>query len=143
MTEVLTEDAVFELLSLECRVDDYGTVHYYNALGQRHRVYGPAVIYSNGDYEWYRNDQLHRPDGPAVERPDGYQSWWQIGRMHRLGGPAVVCPDGYRAWLQNGQRHRLDGPAVECPDGRREWYIDGKELTLAEWQQVVASMGTV
>ena len=43
----MTEAALFELLSLECRVDDMGAVRYYNALGQKHRMYGPAVEYSD------------------------------------------------------------------------------------------------
>ena len=93
----MTEDAVFELLSLECRVDAYGTVRYYNALGELHRAHGPAVIYEDGAHVWY----------------------------------------------QNGQRHRVDGPAIENADGYRAWFINGERLSLAEWQQVVASMESV
>ena len=70
----MTDEALFELLSLKCRVDSKGAVRYYNVLGQLHRVHGPAVEYS---------------------------------------------------------------------DGHRAWYINGKELTEAEWQQVVASMERV
>ena len=116
----MTEAALFELLSLECHVDSYGDVYYYNALGQLHREYGPAVEYSDGDREWRQNGQLHRLDGPAVERPNGYRVWWQ-----------------------NGQLHRLDGPAVVRPDGSCGWYINGEEHTEAEWQQQVASMEIV
>ena len=86
---------------------------------------------------------LHRLGSPAIERPDGYRSWWQNGLLHRLDGPAIERPDGYRAWYQNGQWHRLDGPAVESPDGYRAWVINGERLSLAEWQQVVASMESV
>jgi hypothetical protein len=118
----MTENAVFELLSLVCRVDAYGAVRYYNALGQCHRVYGPAIEYPNGRREWWQNGQRHRTDGPAVE---------------------YEYADGYRAWCQNGLLHRLDGPAVEYPNGRRDWFINGNELTEAEWQQAVASMESV
>ena len=120
MTGPMTEETLFELLSLECRVDSDGTVHYHNAQGQLHRVHGLAV-----------------------EHSDGYRAWWQNGLPHRIDCPAVERPDGYRAWFQNGQPHRLDGPAVEYPDGGREWRIDGKELTEAEWLQQVSSMGIV
>ena len=120
MTEALTEDALFELLSLECRVDSNGTVRYYNALGQLHRRFGPAVEYSDGNRVWYQNGQMHREHGPAVE-----------------------YSDGDRIWYQNGQRHRIDGPAVEYSDGGRAWYINGKVLTEAEWQQQVSSMENV
>lgn len=97
MTETPTELALFDALALDRRVDEYGTVRYYNALGNLHRVHGPAV-----------------------ERADGRRDWYQ-----------------------NGQRHRLDGPAVEWPDGTCTWFIDGKALTEAEWQQVVASVEIV
>ena len=113
----MTEAALFELLSLECLIDSDGNVHYHNAQGEFHRIYGPAVIYPEGHRAWYKDGQRHRPDGPAVE--------WT---------------NGYRAWYQNGQRHRLDGPAIVYPSGRREWWLNGKELTEAEWQQQVASM---
>ena len=117
MTEAMTEATLFELLSLECRVDSDGTVRYYNAQGKIHRVHGPAVEYSDGSRAWWQNDRRHRIDGPAIEHPDGY-----------------------RAWRQHGQLHRLDGPAIEHPDGSKFWYINGNELTEAEWLQQVASM---
>ena len=97
MTEAMTEDALFELLSLDCRVDEYSIIRYFNAQEQLHRVHGPAIVYTDGSRAWYQNGQLHRSDGPAVERADGY----------------------------------------------RAWYINGVELTQAEWQQEVTSMGNV
>ena len=120
MTEAMTEDALFELLSLECRVDSDGTVSYYDAQGQFHRIHGPAVEYSDGERAWYQNGQRHRVDGPAIE-----------------------CTNGHRAWFQNGQRHRIDGPAIEFSYGDKSWYINGVRLTEAEWLQEVASMGNV
>ena len=120
MTDAMTEDAVFELLTLGCRVNQYGTVRYYNSNERLHRVHGPAIVYTDGARAWYQNDQLHRLDGPAVE-----------------------YSDGRREWYQNGQRHRVDGPAIELSDGSRAWFINGVELTQAEWQQEVANMGNV
>ena len=117
----MTEAVLFELLSLECRVDSGGTVRYYNALGQLHREYGPAVEYSYGARAWYQNGKRHRVDGPAIEYPG-------------VGG----CE-----WYQNDQLHRLDGPAFEYSDGSKFWFIKGKELTEAEWQRAVASMERV
>ena len=120
MTDVMPEATLFELLSLEYRVDSYGNMTYHNSDGQLHRVYGPAVVYSNGGREWYQNGQRHRMDGPAVERVDGS-----------------------RAWFRNGQRHRIDGPSIEYSDGYRAWHINGYGLTEAEWQRAVASMENV
>jgi hypothetical protein len=71
MTEVL-----FELLTLDCRVDEYGTVQYYNTLGKLHRVYGPAIEYSDGRCAWWQNGQPHRLGGPAIEWADGYRAWY-------------------------------------------------------------------
>ena len=116
----MTEAALFELLSLECRVDATGTVLYYN-----------------------RQEQLHRVHGPAIDRPNVYREWRQQGLRHRLVEPAVERADGTRSWFRNGKRHRLDGPAIEYGDGRYEWHINGNQLTEAEWQQAVASMETV
>ena len=120
MTEATTDLALFELLSLDCRVDEYGIIRYFNAQEQLHRVHGPAIVYTDGSRAWFQNGQTHRLAGPAIERADGY-----------------------RAWYQNGQRHRIVGPAVVYADGRCSWYIDGKELTQAKWQQAVASMERV
>ena len=119
-TDAMTEDSLFDLLSLGCRVCSDGTLRYYNTQGQMHRGFGPAIEYSSGSREW-----------------------WQNGKRHRVDGPAVEYNDGHRAWFQNGLLHRLDGPAIEYGDGSSEWYINGNQLTEAEWQQAVASMETV
>ena len=70
------EAALFELLTLDCKVDAKGTAHYYNALGQLHREYGPAVKYVDGTLVWFQHGLLHRLDGPAVEWPDGTHRWY-------------------------------------------------------------------
>ena len=120
MADVMSELALLELLSLECRVDDTGTLRYYSAQGQIHRVHGPAAIYRDGTDVWYQNGQCHRADGPAL-----------------------IHAGGHRAWYQNGRLHRLDGPAVKYADGHRSWYINGKRHTKSEWQHAVDSMGVV
>ena len=76
MTDPLTEAALFELLTLERRVNSYGNTTYHNSNGQLHRVHGPAVVYTDGYRAWYQNGQRHRLDGPAIERPDGSKSWY-------------------------------------------------------------------
>ena len=79
--DCMTEEALSELLSLECRVDSDGTLLYCNALGQWHRVHGPAVEYEDGEHVWGINGKRHRLDGPAVERPDGYCAWYIDGKV--------------------------------------------------------------
>ena len=79
MTEAMTADAVFELLTLDHSVDSYGAAYYYNALGELHRVYGPAVEWADGSRAWCQNGLLHRMDGPAIEFPDGRCAWYING----------------------------------------------------------------
>ena len=87
LVEPLTELALFELLSLECRVDSDGNVSYHNALGQLHREYGPAIEYSDGSEFWYQNGQLHRLDDLQLNTPtarahgikmDVYTDWMAL-----------------------------------------------------------------
>ena len=114
MTDAMAELALFELLSLERRVHPCGATSYHNGDGQLHRVYGPAVEYSNGTHVWYQNGQRHRMDAPAVERPDG------------------------KFWYQNGQRHRIGGPAVEHSDGSLKYYLHGKEYPETSYWRIMA-----
>ena len=80
MTDSLTEAALFELLTLECRVDGTGALRYYNAQGQIHRVHGPAIVCTDGYRAWFQNGQRHRIDGPAVEYEDSYRAWYINGK---------------------------------------------------------------
>lgn len=44
--------------------DKFGTTRYLDSSGLLHNDYGPAIIYSNGDREWYKHGQRHRDGGP-------------------------------------------------------------------------------
>ena len=55
LTDAMTELALFELLSLECRKSSNGTVYYHNKQGYVHRVYGPAIEWSDGYRAWFIN----------------------------------------------------------------------------------------
>jgi hypothetical protein len=49
--------------------------------GRPHRTDGPAVIYPNGDQEWWVDGKRHRSDGPAIlwNGKPGYgrvTGWW-------------------------------------------------------------------
>ena len=79
MPDSLTEAALFELLSLECRVDHNGTTHHYNTRWQLHRVHGPAVVCPSGYRAWYQSGQLHRLDGPAVDFGNDAYMWYIDG----------------------------------------------------------------
>ena len=81
----MTTDAeVFEQLKYHVDVSPItGTRRYYNALGQLHRVDGPAVVwYDGGTKEWWQNGQRHRIDGPAIVHANGAQEWWINGKSY-------------------------------------------------------------
>ncbi len=70
----MTDDALAELLTLTVEVDKFGT-YYFNALGELHRVHGPATTLFSGTNRWHQNGILHRTDGPAIEWCDGDKEW--------------------------------------------------------------------
>lgn len=60
------------------RHKDY--VSYSNDDGYLHRLDGPAMLYNDGSYEWYKNGIFHRIDGPAVYYINGpVIDWWING----------------------------------------------------------------
>lgn len=83
-------------------IDDENNIFYYKN-NKRHREDGPAVIWNNGDREWWLNDRLHRDnDKPAVIQCMGLKQWCQFGKLHREDGPAVINPSGERKFFING-----------------------------------------
>ena len=105
-----TEAEVYETLKYRIDVNHAGTCRYYNVLGQLHRDEGPAIIWADGDLEWWQNGQRHREDGPAVELSDGHREWWQ-----------------------NDQRHRIDGPAIEWANGGETWFLNDLVYNKADY----------
>lgn len=92
---------VFDTLRYRVEVDEDGVRRYRNAVGELHREEGPAVVYSNGDFSWYRNGLRHRTNGPAsIIRGNTY--WYRDGLRHREGGPAVILASGSEYWYRYG-----------------------------------------
>jgi hypothetical protein len=90
----------------------------------------------------YQNEQgfLHREDGPAVIWNNGNEEWFNNGKPHRENGPAVVHIDGFKEWWFNGVCHREDGPAVEWNDGTKQWLLYGTFYLEEDWKQEVANI---
>jgi hypothetical protein len=106
--------------------------------GRLHRVDGPAVIYPDGDRDWFLHGERHRVDGPAVIRRDSrHHEWFLHGQWHRVDGPAVNYADGSRVWCLHGLWHRVDGPAAIYPDGSCEWWLHDRDITkeVDVWMQ--------
>jgi hypothetical protein len=101
--------------------------------GRYHREDGPAVIFDNGDQEWYLHGLQHRTGGPAIEKANGHKEWGQFGYLHRDDGPAIEYPNGeYKVWYKKGKKHRKDGPAIEYADGRCEWWYNGELVPVKD-----------
>ena len=76
----MSEQDVFDALKYRIEVDTRGTRRYRNAMGQLHRIGGPAIEYTNGSKEWLQNGQRHRIDGPAIEWCNGVRFWYINGK---------------------------------------------------------------
>ena len=56
MTDAYTElDRLADELKYRIEVNSYGTIRYFNENNKKHRLDGPAVIFTNGDKCWYIN----------------------------------------------------------------------------------------
>ena len=49
----MTEQELAEILTLTCEVDKLGNIKYRNSAGKKHRIHGPAVIWSDGGESWW------------------------------------------------------------------------------------------
>lgn len=92
---------------------------------------------ADGSKEWFTHDPWdrkirHRTDGPAIIYSDGDEEWYYHDVLHRVGGPAVTWINGTLEWYVNGRHHREDGPAIEWADGMNEWFLNGQHLTQAQ-----------
>ena len=44
------------------------------------RAHHPAIVYIDGQQEWYKHGKRHRTDGPAILHIDGRVEYWINGR---------------------------------------------------------------
>lgn len=91
------------------------TTIYFNQDGQKHRLYGPAILSPHYDLEeWYKEGKLHREGGPA--------------RRHRQN----------TWWFHEGKLHRTDGPAVIIGGHPKEYWIHGEKYSPKEYKKEIA-----
>lgn len=57
-------------------IDSEGTKRWFNSQGELHNYFGPAVVWSNGDQEWWVHGKQYRLDPPAI--PDDTDLYWEI-----------------------------------------------------------------
>ena len=88
-----------------------------------------------GSKFWHYGFDFDRAHHPAIVYIDGQQEWYKHGKRHRTDGPAVEWSEGTKFWYHNGKRHRTDGPAIEYSNGTKRWYLDDKELTEEQFNK--------
>lgn len=124
-----------------------------NPGGRLHCGDGPAVVFEDGGFEWWRDGKLHRDDDqPAAYFQEGNsfttsccsgfvgsgdspfrlspetEVWCKDGLLHREGKPAVKgkFADGtfrHEYWC-DGRRHNSDGAAVRT-ENLNFWFYHG------------------
>lgn len=101
--------------------------------GVRHREDGPAVLYRNGNEEWWLDGERHRVGGPAISYSCGYRKWIVQDKLHCTCGPAVIHTCGSLhvdgACIGNPLSHPL-GPRII-------WYANGRRFTEREFNLYV------
>ena len=63
-------------ISMRKKINELGTIFYYNDNNKYHREDGPAIEYKNGTKFWYKNGKYHREDGPAIEFANGSKYYY-------------------------------------------------------------------
>ena len=64
------------------KTHENGRIEFKNKDGRLHRKNGPAVIWDDGDKEWFLNGEHHRADGPALILGKGYKEWFLNGTQY-------------------------------------------------------------
>lgn len=84
-----------------------------------YRGLSSMVEYNSGNKAWYYNGARHRVDGPAYIFSSGAKLWYQYGKCHRLDGPAVENADEKtNAWWVNGHQLTEDLHLFDTEEGR-------------------------
>ena len=127
------------MLTNSTMTEHQGNKWWLDEQGKFGRTGAPAVIYSNGDREWWNHGVQTREEGPAVDRADGHKEWIVGGQyIQPNSGPSIVRADGTREWWLGYATapylHRTDGAAIERADGTKEYWLYGTRVTEEVWR---------
>ena len=140
--------------------------HWYKK-GMLHRTTGPAVVYENGNKEYWVNGENVTEDvfyekyatvtkngivnfrdqsipktftGTCFRKEDAY--FVVNGILHSETTPAFISKDGKtQKWYLNGKLHRENGPAVLLANGEIQYWVAGK-LHRLDGPAIIRADGT-
>jgi len=89
-----------------------------------------AILYKNGDREWWYHGKLHRGNNYPALITFNRVEWWKDGKRHRDNDqPVIEFNNGIKLWFKDGVIHRdFDKPAIVCNNGTKAWYQDGIQI---------------
>lgn len=94
------------------------------------------TLEGTGTRRWRTDGLLHCVHGPAVVYPDGEENWYLYGAGTRHGGPAVTQKNGTKIWMVNDMCHNENGAAVQRKgaDGKvvKSYWLNGMLLSKEE-----------
>lgn len=104
-------------------VKEYNITRYFDSENKLHRLDGPAVENTNGNYEYWFHGERHRLDGPAIKNYER-EEWYKDNFIHRDGDLPAIIENLNKSYFKNGKMHRLTGPAFESPS-HNCWHYEG------------------
>ena len=108
----------------------------------------PADDIDTGDQFWYdTNGKPHRDDDlPAIIWGDGEQEWYYHGKQHRETGPAVTFLDTNEFWINGEYIHSFDEwlSMLTCSDEKKAelimlWANSKKRISFVEQAGIAMS----
>ena len=107
----------------------------------RHCSSGPAIIYPNGDFEYWFNGIKLDENMSIITKSKTIIYFNENMNYHKIDGPAYIKNDEER-WYINGVLHRENGPAIihyngENTDPMISWILDQKKYSFESWCNIL------
>jgi len=133
-------------LSFSFMHNEYGAPNLYNVYTDRyysnsklHRIGGPAVVGTDGTYEYRVLGVLHRDsEEPTAIINDAVriQMYAKYGKLHKVDGPSFICPEvQVEKHFFCGMLHNKNGPAINKSIGNKAVFsLFGANLSKKDWK---------
>jgi hypothetical protein len=143
-------------------INECGTKYWFDD-NKLHRDDGPAVIYSNGNVEfWFKGNRIYCKTNDhflsTIPLIPSYLEFEELSygsefyfdddnKLHCDDGPALIYRKQnifhYSKYFHHGKLHRANGPAFELLEKHKEWYlndelhrVDGPAIEISDGYKV-------